>query len=111
MISAGARRHYVELFRLGAAIPDGTGYSHDPEPLNPPAMWADVQPATARVTERHFAGTVVAAATVIVTLPYHPQITTATVIHHAGRVLSVVGVASPGDRGIETVCACTEVEA
>lgn len=110
MIAAGQRRHFVSLTAPGAAQADDDGsYTQTPVPLSPAAVYAAIQPATARELERHFAGTVVSMATAIVTLPYHAGVTTQTVITLNGRTLNVVGVANPEERNRETVCACVEV--
>lgn len=112
MIASGARRQYVTLATAGEPQDDGDGgYTQTPVPLNPPAVFVQMVPATARELERHFASTVVSTATSIVTMPYHPEVTTKTVITFGTRTLNVLGVANPEERNRETVCACAEAVA
>jgi len=110
MIPAGLRRHAVRLFTLGPPVPDGDGgYLQAAAPLVPGEAWAQIEPATAARMARAFGGTVVTTATLIVTIPYHPGVTTGCVLEYAGRTLGIVGVATPGERRITSVLACSEV--
>jgi head-tail adaptor len=109
-VSAGDRRHYVTLFALGTPAADGDGgYAQTPTPLDPPDAWAKIAPATAQSLERIVAGTVVSAASHVVTMPYHAGVNTKTQIVFGTRVLMVVGVVTPGERQVETVAICTEM--
>jgi len=110
--SIGARPHWVLLQNPDTAVPDGDGgYTQAPAPLAPPGMFAQVRPATAKDLERVAAGTVLSMASHIVTMPYHPQVTTKTQILFGARRLNVVGVASPDERHVETIAICAEVVA
>lgn len=90
--------------------PDGEGgYTQPYAALNPPAVNARIAPATAADLERVAAGTVVATASHIVTMPYHPQVTTETRITFNGRTFYVQGVTNPEERNVETIALCQEV--
>lgn len=109
-VSSGQRRHYVTLYALGSPQPDGDGgFTTTPVPLDPPAAYASIEPATQRDLERVMAGTVVSDASHIVTLPYHAGVSTNTLILFNGRQFNVVGMANPEERNIETITVCTEM--
>ena len=108
--AAGTRRHYVTLANPGPPVPDGYGGSTStPVPLTPEPVYAQILPATAAGLERIMAGAVVASATHVVRLPYHPGVNTQTVITFNGRRLAVTGVSNPEERNLETICTATEV--
>jgi len=107
-----ARPHRITLQNPGTPVPDGNGDSATPWfDLAPPAVWARIAPATQAVLERVAAGTAIATASHIVTMPYHPQVTTQTRITFNGRTFYVTGVANPEERNIETIAVCQEVVA
>jgi head-tail adaptor len=54
---------------------------------------------------------VLAQATHVVTMPYHPQLTTKCQILFNGRTLQITGVASPEELGVETIAVCQEIVA
>lgn len=104
------RPHRVSLFGLGTAVPDGDGGSTQPVvALSPPEVWARIEPASQRQLERVASGTVISEASHVVTMPYHAQVGTNTVIVFNGRTFHVVGVGNPEERNIETVAVCSEV--
>jgi head-tail adaptor len=106
------RPHRVTLQNPGPAVPDGDGgYAQSWIDLAPPALSAKIAPATARDLEKVAAGTVLSTASHIVTMPYHPQVTTKTRILFNGRVFNVTGVATPDEGGVETIAICAEVVA
>lgn len=108
--SVGKRPHRVTLQDPGPGIPDGDGgQTQTWSDLVPPAMDAEIKTAAAADLERIAAGTVLATATHIVTMPYHPQVKTASRIIHNGRIFNVTGVADPEERHIETIAICVEV--
>lgn len=88
---------------------DDGGYTETLAPLSPATWWVQIQPATAKVLERNFAGTVIAMASHVLTGPYHAGITTQTVVTFGARTFNVIGVANPGEMNEETVCVCAEV--
>jgi head-tail adaptor len=108
--SIGVRPHRVLLQTIGPHVPtDDGGYVDSWIDLSPRAMFSRIEPATAVDIERVFAqSAVVSAASHVVTLPYHPGITTKSRIIFNGRVFSVTGVATPDERNTTTICACTE---
>ena len=111
-VPRGRKRHLVSLSGPGTAVPDGDGgYTQTAAALSPATMWAEIRPATARDLERVTAGTVMATASHIVTMDYHPQVTTQTRITFKGRTLLVTGVANPEERNIELVLTAEEVVA
>ncbi len=112
MTSSGKRRHLVTLANPSTPVPDGDGsYTQEPVPLNPPYAYAAIVPATVRELERLMAGTVISEATDILSMPYHAQVTTQTIVTFNGRTLRVTGVMNPEERNRETICACVEVVA
>lgn len=112
MMPAGMRRHYVTLSEPGTRTPDGDGgYTETVAWLQPPTAYAAIQPATARDLERVAAGTVIATSTHVIALPYHPGVTTQTVITYNGRRFAVTGVSNPDERNRETICTAVEVVA
>lgn len=110
--AAGARRHRVRLEFLGAPVADTDGgFTNSPRVLYPSDVHVSIEPATERALERLAAGTVISNASHIVTMPFHPGVTTKTQIVFGGRTLHVTGVANPEERGVITVAICTEIVA
>jgi SPP1 family predicted phage head-tail adaptor len=72
-------------------------------------MAASIVPATQRDLERLVAGTVQSSATHVVTIDYHPQVTTQTQVLFNGRTLHVNSVQNLEERNIELVLICEEV--
>lgn len=109
--SAGARRHPVRLQKSIDQVPDGEGgFKDDWADLEPADVMAAIVPATARDLERLMAGTVIASASHVVTLPFHRGVTANTTrVLYGSRVFKVLGFADPEERHIETVCACQEI--
>lgn len=110
--SVSERPHRVTLQNPGAPTPnpaDPGTFLQSWTDLSPPAMFASIAPATATDLERVAAGTVIASASHIVKLPYHPQVTTQTRVLFNGRQFSVKGVANPEERNVELILACEEV--
>lgn len=108
--SVGERPHRVTLQNPGPAVPDGDGgFTQSWTDLVPPAVSAKIAPATAAGLERVTAGTVLATATHVVTMPYHPQVTTLTRVLFNGRQFSVTGVSDPDERHVETIAICVEI--
>jgi head-tail adaptor len=116
-LSSGRRRLLLSLDAPGPAVPDGDGgYTQTLAPLDPPTLFADVRPASARDLEGVVAGTVLSTATHLITLPFHPGVTTTTRVQwtdgarrpHTANVTAVVNV---DERCIEMVLGATEVVA
>src|SRR5262245_31181644 len=111
--SIANRPHRITLSNPGAAVPDPDGgYTIGMAPLDPPQMSARIQPATAADLERSFSGTVIATATHVVSLPYHPGVTLQTVIEYVDEggthVYNVIGRANLEERDCELVLLCAE---
>ena len=111
-MNIGALRHRVQLENPGVAVPDGDGgYTQVPAELNPPEVWASITPATTRELERTVAGTAQSAASHIIRMRYHPQVTTQTQLVFNGRRFYVTGVSNVDERNIELVLTAQEVVA
>lgn len=106
----GDRPHRITLQNPGPAVPDGDGnYTQTWSDLAPASVSAAIEPATASKLERISAGTVSASATHIVTIPYHPQVTTRTRLLIPGaRVLNVTGLMDPDERHVDLILTCEE---
>lgn len=105
-----ARPHRISLQNPGPAVSDGEGgFTQSWFDLVPAAVWCSIVPATQRDLERLAAGTVIATASHVVTMPYHPQVTTQTRLTFNGRTFYVKGVATPEERQIVTIALCQEV--
>jgi len=108
------RQKRIGLTMPGVPVPDGDGgYTETEVALNPPALWAHVRPASVRDIEQIAGSTTLPTATHLVTVPYHPGITTETVIaleNHPQppRVLKVVFVGTPDERNADLVLVCAE---
>lgn len=91
MIAIGLKDKRIALGNPGGFVPDGEGGgSAGVVPLDPPEVFARIEPATGGDTERLAGGTVLTTRTHIVTIDYHPQVTTQTQItyhdYHANKV-------------------------
>jgi|SRR5215471_7146017 len=115
-IAAGLRDKTIRLQNPGTPVPDGDGgFTAGLADLTPATVQAQITPATARDLERVAAGTVIASATHVITIPYHPQVTTKTQITYddrrAGkmRTFQVSGLRNPEEAGIVLVLTAEEV--
>lgn len=112
MTARGAKRHLVSLANPGTAVPDGDGsFTQVDAPLTPATAWAEIKPATARDLERTTSGTVLSEASHIVTMDYHPGVSTQTRITFNGRTLNVTGVSNPEEKNVELILTAEEVVA
>jgi hypothetical protein len=115
MTGRGARRHLVSLSTAGPEVPDADGgFSQAPVALSPATRYAEIKPATARDLERVAAGTVMSTNTLLVTMDFHPSVTTKTMLawtDQAGlaHTAAVTGVNNPDLRCIELVLVAVEV--
>lgn len=120
LTSSGQRRTPVRLQEpsptatgaIDGYVPDGVGgYSVELRDLDPPDAFVAVRAATPADQLRVRPGTIAsAAATHVLTMPYHPGMTVRTVITMGARTLSVLGYDDPEERHIETVAYCAEVQ-
>jgi hypothetical protein len=114
-VSIGARSIRVTLDVPGVPVPDGDGgWTSGWELLDPPTLFADIQPASARDLERVTSGVVRASANLLITMPFHPRVTLQTRVswtdaakrpHTAG----IVGIIDRDSRCVETTLAAVEV--
>jgi SPP1 family predicted phage head-tail adaptor len=106
---SGMRSHLIQLDNPTGRVPDPDGgYTYVWTPCNPATMYARIRPANQRDLERVAAGTTVAVATHIVTIPFHPEVTSATRVTFQGRQLQVVAHPTnreEADRELDLVCA------
>jgi SPP1 family predicted phage head-tail adaptor len=108
--TSGTLDRRVTLQNPGPAVPDGDGaWTHPWINLSPASVWASIVPATVRDLEKIAAGTVIATASHVVTLRYHPQVTTQTRIVYGTRTFDVTGVVNPDEDNLETICLCAEL--
>jgi head-tail adaptor len=112
---AGALQHEIALEGpTGPPAPDGDGgYVTTYAPLDPPIVWAAIQSTRARLAgiEQLIADTAQSLATHVVTMDYHPGVTTKTRAHFGARIFQVIDVVTPDELGFTTVALCTELVA
>jgi SPP1 family predicted phage head-tail adaptor len=109
MIAAGRRRHAVTLQTVTQAADNDGSFTDTPTTLA--CVRASIEPATARQLERVAAGTVIAQASHVVTIPYLCGVTTQTRVLFGTRILHVLGVSNADERGRELVLVCSETVA
>lgn len=102
----GDRPHRVTLQNPGPAAADGDGgFTQVYTDCDPPQMNVRIQPLGPGDIERPIVGTVMANATHLITMPFHPQLTTQTRIVYTDRlgthVYSVLGPADLDLRHVE----------
>jgi SPP1 family predicted phage head-tail adaptor len=106
---AGQRVHVITLQGPGVPVPDGDGgVIQSWTDLDPPTLKASITAATARDIENLAAGTVIAQAAHVITMPYHPGVTTATRVQFRGRSFSLTNVINREERNIQLVCLAIE---
>jgi SPP1 family predicted phage head-tail adaptor len=107
---AGQRTQVVTLQAPGLPVPDGDGgVIQGWDDLDPATVKAAIAPASARDLENIAAGTVITQATHVITIPYHPQVTTATRVVFRGRTFSLTGVVNLDERNVQMKCIGVEV--
>jgi SPP1 family predicted phage head-tail adaptor len=106
------RPHRVFLQNPGPAVSDGDGaYTQVWTDCEPPSVDAEILEANHAALERIVSNTVASTASHIVSMPYHPQVTTQTRIIYNGRRFSVTGVDDVEQRHVDLVLPCVEVVA
>jgi len=107
-VSVARRQVRVLLQNEGPPAPDGAG-GFTPSWIDlPPPADAAVVPSSG-LSEHLAAGAAVAAsATYVVTLPFRPNVSTATRVLYGARTLYVTSVTDPDERHVELVLACEE---
>lgn len=117
---AGDLRHLVSLDNPTSGTPTSEGTAQTWAPLSPGEMWASIDPATARELERVVAGAVQSTATHLITIRYHPQVTTQTRVTKGPRAADdsleegslefhVTGVQNPELRNEMLILVCEQV--
>ena len=104
----------VTLQNPGPAVPDGDGgWTQGWIDLDPPTVQASIAPAGRATLEHVVAGTVLSQATHVVTIWYHPGVTTKTRLAILGtpRTMNVLAVADPEELHRELDLVCAEVVA
>ncbi len=115
-MSIGQRRRLVRLQNPGTPVPDGDGgFTRPYVDLAPSTRYARVVAATGKDLEHLAAGTVLSTLSQLVSMPYHPGVTTETRLSWtdgAGRahVANVTGVQAD-ERGVDLELVCVEVVA
>ena len=79
-MARGDLRHALALENPGLPVPDGEGgFTEGWTPLDPPTMWASIEPAAATDLQRVVGDAqVIATASHLIELDYHPDITIKT---------------------------------
>lgn len=106
----GQLRHRVSLDAYGQG-PDGDGgYEEGWTPLDPPTVWAAIEPATTQNLEGVTGGVAVrAVATHVVTMDFHPALTISSRVVFRGREFQIHAIQNVDERDVQLVCACSEV--
>ena len=116
MISTGARDRYVTLADP-VLVPDGGGgYTETWVPLDPPAMWVHMNPATPQDAERSGSGSVLILYTYIFDMLYHAGISPNTRIAYQDpdkglRTFQVTSVRNPDEQRRELIVVAQELVA
>lgn len=111
-MNAGELRHWVTLQNPGAEVPDSEGgFTVTNVDLTPAQVYASIQPATARNLERIVANVEQSKASHIITIRYHPEVTTETRVVYGDRIFQVTGIQNPDERNIALLLACEEIVA
>lgn len=112
---AGLRSTQFTLTNPGVRVPnDDGGYTTPRAALDPPTAWGSIVPATPKDLENLMAGTTVSTGSYVITIPFHPQVTTKTVLAWEDRLgrahtASVTGYSNPDQLCIETVIVAVEM--
>jgi len=108
---AGAYRHRVLLENPGEPQPDGDGgYTEGWSPLDPSIVDVSIQAASTRDLERVTGGTVVATASHLIRMRFHPGVNTETRITFRGRHFAVDSVQNVEERDVALIVICTEIK-
>lgn len=114
-LTLGALRQVMTLSAPGTPVADGDGgVTQTYTPLTPPTWRCAMAAASVRASERHFAATITAHASYILSGRYHPGITTQTRMVWTDRsgavhTANVLDVADTEGAGVETVALVSEV--
>lgn len=119
-LRAGELRHEVLLHNPTSGATTFEGTPETWEELTPSRVWASIRPATARELERVVANAVQSNATHLITIRYHPEVTTKTRITKGERnsddtltdgsiEFHVTGVQNPDLRNEMLILVCEQV--
>lgn len=113
-VAVGSRQYLVTLEAMTAIANTDGGFDEVWSPLTPPTRRAKIQPASAHDLERVAPGTVMASEALLITIPFHPLVTTKTRVSWtdlAGRAhtANVNGVNNPDERCRELILTAVEV--
>lgn len=119
MATRGQKRHIVKL-ENPTRVTDGEGYTETWAELMPSLVYAEIKPATARDLERTVANAVQSTASHLITIDYHPGVTSQTritkgqrntdgTLPDGSREFKVTGLQNPEERNIELIIAAEEV--
>jgi SPP1 family predicted phage head-tail adaptor len=108
---AGRRIHWITLQNPAPLVPDGDGgfTGGGLADCDPAGVRGEIREPKGRDEEYLAAGTVVPIAVRMITIPYHPQVTTKTVLTFNGRTFNVTGIDNLDERNIELRLFCAEV--
>jgi len=115
MVDIGTLRQSATLWTPGTPVSDGDGGFTTPYTLLDPSAWrCAIAPATASVAQRHFAATVIAQASYLLTGRFHSGIRPGTRIIWVDRADvthtgDVVGVEDVEGAGVVTMALVSEV--
>jgi len=111
----GEYRQTATLSTPGTPVADGDGgFTQTPAPLSPATWRCAIEKATVRSAERHFASTVIAHGSYIMTGRFHSGITTKTTVVWVDRAnvthtANVVDVNDQEGAGVQTIVLAVEV--
>jgi head-tail adaptor len=115
-MARGDLRHALALENPGLPVPDGEGgFTEGWTPLDPPTMWASIEPAAATDLQRVVGDAqVIATASHLIELDYHPDITIKTRLTwtrppRPDRWFQVQGVVNVEERDVRLILACVEL--
>src|SRR5262245_34506349 len=109
------RQKRVKVQLPGQNVPDGDGgWINVPVPANPPEQWAYIRPASTAALEQLTGGTVLSQASHLVTMPFHPEVTTQTTLvvedyPYPDRTFNVLGLVNPDERDADMTLVCAEI--
>jgi len=104
------RPHRVLCEKLTPQADGAGGYIEDWVPLDPPALFVQIQPASGNEQSMVPDGTMMSNVTHTVTAPHHAGLTTGSRLRFGARVFRVTGVVSPDERGAESLLLCSETK-
>jgi hypothetical protein len=111
----GLRNTLVSMTNPGQRVRNDDGTYDTPRvALTPADVYAAVEPAVPRDLEQLAAGTVLSVGSYLITIPYHPQVSTKTKLSWTDRnglahTADATGVTNPDQFQIETLIVAVEI--